>query len=67
MAADELPQNFDRFFRGSGAAAAAAGAGLGLPIARWIADAHGADIEVDSTPGRGTTVTAGFQNAGSAP
>ncbi len=67
MAADELPQNFDRFFRGSGAAAAAAGAGLGLPIARWIADAHGADIEVDGTPGRGTTVTAGFQHAGSAP
>ena len=36
------------------------GAGLGLAIARWIAEAHGARIEIGSTPGSGTRVTISF-------
>lgn len=33
------------------------GTGLGLPICKKIIDAHGGDIQLDSTPDEGTTVT----------
>lgn len=58
--AEEQGRVFDRFFRGSTGARHAPGAGLGLPIARWITDAHGATIELDSEQGRGTKVTVMF-------
>ena len=31
------------------------GSGLGLAVVRAIAQAHGGEVEVESTPGRGTT------------
>ena len=34
-----------------------AGTGLGLTLARRIVKAHGGQIEVESTPGRGTCFT----------
>ena len=46
--ADQLSRIFERFYRGDSARRHAEGAGLGLPIARWIADLHGARIAVAS-------------------
>ena len=61
---EHLPHVFERFFRGDPARHAADGAGLGLAIARWIAGAHGARIDISSTPGTGTRVTVSFPVVG---
>jgi len=56
IGAEEQGRLFERFFTSVGdAAGRETGAGLGLPIALAIARAHGGTIEVDSTPGRGST------------
>src|SRR2546426_4028871 len=57
---EQLPRVFERFYRGEPSRHQADGAGLGLAIARWIAEAHGARIEIGSTPGSGTRVTIRF-------
>jgi signal transduction histidine kinase len=58
--ADQLPHVFERFYRGDPARHEADGAGLGLAIAQWIAEAHGARIDIGSPPGTGTRVTIVF-------
>lgn len=59
IAPEDLPRVFERFYRGE-SARATEGAGLGLAIARWIADLHGARLELHSFPGQGTSVTLSF-------
>lgn len=55
IGADELPQVFERHYRGSAARLHRAdGIGLGLAIARALAQAHGGSLTLASELGRGT-------------
>jgi signal transduction histidine kinase len=52
MPPEERRRIFDPFYSRK-----SAGTGLGLTLARRIVTAHGGQIEVESTPGRGTCLT----------
>jgi len=54
---------FERFFRADAARSATqlkdgSGAGLGLPIARWIAEAHGGTLSIEKSDDAGTVFVA---------
>jgi heavy metal sensor kinase len=58
LAPEEQERIFQRFYRGVEAHSHnEGGAGLGLCIARSIAEAHGGKIQVQSSPGQGSTFT----------
>jgi heavy metal sensor kinase len=57
IARDDQPHVFERFFRAD-RARSGQGAGLGLPIARWIAEAHGGSLVLEESGAGGTTFTA---------
>lgn len=55
IAPDELPNIFNRFYRvKSTSDFEARGSGLGLTLVKHVIDAHGWQIEVESTPGQGS-------------
>jgi heavy metal sensor kinase len=59
--AEALPHIFEPFYRvDSSRSRQVAGVGLGLALVRWVVDAHGGNIKVDSQPGTGTRVTVTF-------
>ncbi len=58
---EDVQRIFDRFFRSDKARNRRfGGTGLGLSIAKWIVDSHKAVIDVNSTPGVGSTFTVKF-------
>jgi heavy metal sensor kinase len=68
IAQEHLPHLFDRFYRVDKARSRAeGGTGLGLSICRWIAEAHGGSISVDSSLGKGSTFTVWLPNRQPAP
>jgi two-component system sensor histidine kinase BaeS len=53
---EHLAHLFDRFYRAdTSRSRETGGSGLGLAIVRHLVDAHGGDVEVVSTVGRGST------------
>jgi signal transduction histidine kinase/GAF domain-containing protein len=58
IAPENLERVFDRFFRAEDdAVKQVAGTGLGLAIVRGLVEMHGGTIDVESTPGQGSTFT----------
>lgn len=56
--AEAAPHVFERFYRVDQARSRQDGGfGLGLAIVKWIAEAHDGTVELDSTPGAGSTFT----------
>jgi len=58
IAAEALPQVFDRFYRADTSRSGdTAGAGLGLTLVKWAVDQHHGWIEINSSPENGTCVS----------
>jgi two-component system sensor histidine kinase BaeS len=64
IAPDDLPHVFELFWWADKMRSReAGGTGLGLPIARQIAEAHGAELGVENELGRGTTFRIRFRSS----
>ncbi len=60
---EHIPNLMKRFYRVDQARdRKSGGSGLGLAICKSIADLHGGEIKIDSTPGKGTKITVRLRN-----
>ena len=59
IAPENLERVWERFWQAD-PARSASGAGLGLSMVKWIVEAHGGEIYVESTLGQGTAFTFSF-------
>ena len=65
ISAEHLPRVFERFYRvDPGRSRDEGGTGLGLAIVKHLVEAHGGRLHAESTPGRGTTISALFPHDG---
>ena len=63
IAREHLPRLFERFYRvDPSRSRKVGGTGLGLAIVKHIAQAHGGKVEVESSPGQGSTFTLFLQD-----
>jgi len=59
--AEHLPRLTERFYRvDAGRARSTGGSGLGLAIVKHVLQHHGAHLDIDSMPGKGSTFTCRF-------
>ena len=56
MTPEQVNKIFDKFYRADISDSAIEGTGLGMTIVKYIIDAHGGDVQVESKYGKGTTV-----------
>jgi PAS domain S-box-containing protein len=56
MSPDQVTHIFDKFYRADSSNTAIEGTGLGMGIVRYIVEAHGGEIIIQSQPDVGTTV-----------
>ncbi|MEL7447851.1 MAG: HAMP domain-containing sensor histidine kinase [Pseudomonadota bacterium] len=63
MTAGVVSQVFEPFYRGGRTARRRGGHGVGLTIVKRLSERFGWPLDVDSQPGRGTSVTVSFPNS----
>jgi len=56
MTSEQVDKIFVKFFRADTSNSAPEGTGLGMTIVKYIVEAHGGKVWVESEPGKGTTV-----------
>lgn len=56
MTPEQVGHVFEKFYRANSSNTGVTGTGLGMTIVKYLVDAHHGQIDIDSTPGRGTTV-----------
>jgi len=57
MTVNEIPHIYERLYRADPSRGVTPGTGLGLSIAKWILDEHNGNVEIVSSPNKGTSFT----------